>query len=618
MVFFKINNMIILILINFYTEKEMLSEARARLANTKGKKAKRKMREKQLEEARRLAALQKRRELKAAGIEAPKPKKKVKGIDYNKEIPFFKKPPPGFYEVNFDEDKKNQLEIDKVTLDQLEVKRKSEAKEEETKKLAKKKQKLMEKNLPLAIMQINKLNEPQQVQTRHKMMLPNPQLGEQELEELAKMEDQILQPSDLEEGTKVTKNLLQSYSATPTPARISMRTPLPSRTPAKEDTVLKEAQNLVALTTIQTPLLGGENPELHPSDFSSATPKPIQIQTPNILATPFREKTLGTKDSFSTPLRTPLRDKLTINNEEPINNEVLLSKKEEKERQKNLKKTLLEGLKSLPAPQNEYKIILPELPEESEEREKILTEEDESERIKKMERLQQEKEALKLRLRSQVLKRNLPRPILIPKSFSEFTSKAQDLFIKQAEELVRKEMINFIIYETMEYPFKQAKIKPVDLKFEEYTEDELEKAKKLVIEETNEIKKKFNIKDYSPEELEKAWLETHEEMMFVPSQKKFVRTSTSSKKDKIESFSSEFEIIRSKMSQEAQRAKKLENKIETYTKGYQTRAENLLKQIHQLFIQIDQSTIELECYKKLRENELKSIPKRIEVIFFFF
>jgi pre-mRNA-splicing factor CDC5/CEF1 len=50
-------------------EKEMLAEARARLANTKGKKAKRKAREKQLEEARRLASLQKRREMKAAGIE---------------------------------------------------------------------------------------------------------------------------------------------------------------------------------------------------------------------------------------------------------------------------------------------------------------------------------------------------------------------------------------------------------------------------------------------------------------------------------------------------------------------------------------------------------------------
>ena len=37
---------------DFVAELEMLSEARARLANTQGKKAKRKAREKQLEEAR--------------------------------------------------------------------------------------------------------------------------------------------------------------------------------------------------------------------------------------------------------------------------------------------------------------------------------------------------------------------------------------------------------------------------------------------------------------------------------------------------------------------------------------------------------------------------------------
>lgn len=48
-------------------EKEMLSEARARMANTRGKKAKRKAREKQLEEARRLASIQKKRELKVDG-----------------------------------------------------------------------------------------------------------------------------------------------------------------------------------------------------------------------------------------------------------------------------------------------------------------------------------------------------------------------------------------------------------------------------------------------------------------------------------------------------------------------------------------------------------------------
>ena len=64
------------------------AQARARLANTKGKKAKRKAREKQLEEAKRLAALQKRRELKAAGLTGGTKKRKRKLLDYRTEIPF--------------------------------------------------------------------------------------------------------------------------------------------------------------------------------------------------------------------------------------------------------------------------------------------------------------------------------------------------------------------------------------------------------------------------------------------------------------------------------------------------------------------------------------------------
>ncbi len=66
-----------------------------------GKKAKRKAREKQLEEARRLGALQKRRELRAAGIGvrrgAVSHNRRKRGVDYNAEIPFEKQPMPGFY-----------------------------------------------------------------------------------------------------------------------------------------------------------------------------------------------------------------------------------------------------------------------------------------------------------------------------------------------------------------------------------------------------------------------------------------------------------------------------------------------------------------------------------------
>jgi pre-mRNA-splicing factor CDC5/CEF1 len=72
--------------------------ARARLANTQGKKKKRKAREKHLEEARYSASLQKRRELRAAGIEIKHCGDRKRDADYNAEIPFEKLPAIGFYD----------------------------------------------------------------------------------------------------------------------------------------------------------------------------------------------------------------------------------------------------------------------------------------------------------------------------------------------------------------------------------------------------------------------------------------------------------------------------------------------------------------------------------------
>lgn len=51
----------------------------------------------------------------------------------------------------------------------------------------------------------------------------------------------------------------------------------------------QEAQNLMALTNVDTPLKGGLNTPLHESDFSGVTPQRQVVQTPNtVLSTPFR------------------------------------------------------------------------------------------------------------------------------------------------------------------------------------------------------------------------------------------------------------------------------------------------------------------------------------------
>jgi pre-mRNA-splicing factor CDC5/CEF1 len=94
-------------------EREMLSEARARLANTQGKKAKRKARERMLEETRRISQLQKRRELKAAGFNVSSvSKRKRNEFDYNADIPHEMAPQEGLYNVD---EEVQQNDVDRAT-----------------------------------------------------------------------------------------------------------------------------------------------------------------------------------------------------------------------------------------------------------------------------------------------------------------------------------------------------------------------------------------------------------------------------------------------------------------------------------------------------------------------
>lgn len=174
-----------------HVEKEMLSEARARLANTQGKKAKRKARERQLEEARRLAVLQKKRELKAAGI-IMRHKTKKKGMDYNADIPFEKKAAPGFYDTS-DEQARASVAPVGQTLRRLENKRKPEEEEAEKKK-RQRRGKDGEQNGPHQTKfvaardaQIQKLKEAESIGRRQKLVLPAAQVGEAELEEIVKI-----------------------------------------------------------------------------------------------------------------------------------------------------------------------------------------------------------------------------------------------------------------------------------------------------------------------------------------------------------------------------------------------------------------------------------------------
>lgn len=92
-------------------DEEMLAEAQARLGSNQGKKAKRKARERLLLELRRLALIQKKRDLRDQGLRVSLVRKrKTNEFNYNDDIPHEKIPEVGVYLVD-DEDEAAMREL---------------------------------------------------------------------------------------------------------------------------------------------------------------------------------------------------------------------------------------------------------------------------------------------------------------------------------------------------------------------------------------------------------------------------------------------------------------------------------------------------------------------------
>jgi len=622
-------------------ELEMLSEARARLANTQGKKAKRKAREKQLEEARRLAALQKRRELRAAGIQVKEKRRRKRGVDYNAEIPFEKKPAQGFYDTSQEAFNPDGPDFKRLRQQQLDGERRADKESRERKKDKDRMKKRKENDLPGAITSQTKFQEP--VKKRSKLVLPAPQISEAELEDVVKVgqASELARQQAEETGARdgASQALLNDYALTPTVS--NLRTP---RTPATQDNILQEAQNLMALTNVDTPLKGGLNTPLHNSDFSSVTPQRQIVATPNtVLSTPRGTATEGDGMTPSTsgrrggagqtPLNTPYRDKLSINAEDEY-----MDADYQQYQQKALQEDLKSGLAGLPTPRNDFEIVIPEN-EGGEEDGKgdegegyVEDQADLDERHQEEMRLERERE---LKKRSQSVQRDLPRPVDVNSSvLRPMNQPDQPLSeIQRAEELIKREMITMLHHDTVYTPTPQqqgitGKNKQPSQKFivsqaqhlafleshpyREVEEEEMEDAKTLLRQEMEFVKQKMGHGDLSLEAYTQVWEECYSQVLYLPSQNRYTRANLASKKDRIESLDKRLENNRSHMTKDAKRASKLEKKLKVLLGGYQSRAQGLIKQLHDVYEQTEQTHVELQTFQNLRQVEIGAIPKRLE------
>ncbi|KAI7805030.1 cell division cycle 5-like protein [Triplophysa rosa] len=623
-------------------ELEMLSEARARLANTQGKKAKRKAREKQLEEARRLAALQKRRELRAAGIDIQKKRKKKRGVDYNAEIPFAKKPAQGFYDTSMEQYDPLEPDFKRLRQQHLDGELRSEKEDHDRKKDRQKIKKKKESDLPSAILQTSGVSE--FTKKRSKLVLPAPQISDAELEEVVKLgqASEIARQTAEESGitNSASSALLSEYNLTN--SSMALRTP---RTPAAQDKILQEAQNLMALTNVDTPLKGGLNTPLHESDFSGVTPQRQVVQTPNtVLSTPFRTPSHGSEGMTPhggmtpkppvgvTPGRTPLRDKLSINTEEGgvDYSDPSFAKHLQRESREQLKL----GLMSLPLPKNDLEIVLPENAEreleEAEVDESFVEDAAEIELRKQAVRdAEKEKE---LRQRHTAVQKDLPRPSEVNETILRPQNVEPPLTdLQQAEEMIKKEMITMIHFDCLHHPFSDAQLKKnkgvgsnsnntdhvtyLDkTPYHKISEDELKKARELLLQEMEVVKHGMGHGDLSMEAYNQVWEECYSQVLYLPGQSRYTRANLASKKDRIESLEKKLEVNRGHMTTEAKRAAKMEKKMKILLGGYQSRSMGLLKQLSEVWDQVEQTHTELHTFEELKKQEDLAIPRRLEAL----
>ena len=624
-------------------EKEMLSEARARLANTRGKKAKRKAREKQLEEARRLAALQKKRELKAAGIDV-KEKIKNRGVDYSREVAFERRPAPGFFDVG-EEDKitrEIQEHFRPVTKEELEGKKRKDIEAELMKNDAQRSKMNERKNVPAAVARAMAANEAQMSVRRGKMMLPAPQVSDAELEMISRQGAGAMDVDGLEGGSEATRALIGDYA---TPARFATPMQTPARTPAVAggvNKIIQEAQNLARLQAGQTPLLGGENPELHPSDFSGVVPRASAIATPNPLAmaasgsggggrsiagiapTPGRGASGsgggggGVYPPGATP--TPMRDALGLNDKEAMLYEAG-TRQEEKLRAAVARNELRSGLGQLPAPKNEYQIAVPDLPEGldvDDDDDALMADgvEDAAERDARMKAARAAAIEAELKRRSQALQRGLPRPIALdemPTPRSENELKGLGV-AELAEELVNREVLALLQHDAQKYPLGAGQGSAKAAALERFADAELKAASELLTQEIATVRSSMGHESTSIDEYASTWESLIKDILFVPSHQRYMRGAALPVSERAAALQADFESVRKEMEREAKRAEKLEQKVGVVTGGLTTRQQRLGAEVEGTMKEVVAAEIELKCFQALHEQEQRAAPDRMEAL----
>ncbi|KAH7165527.1 pre-mRNA splicing factor component-domain-containing protein [Dactylonectria macrodidyma] len=583
-------------------EKEMLSEARARLANTQGKKAKRKARERQQEESRRLAALQKRRELKTAGINVKVTTRKKGEMDYNADIPFEKKALTGFYdtseELATNEQQRQAFDPRKQQL--AANKRKGDEDEENNRKRRKNDKDGASESHKAALKagQLQKIREAEQSSKRRGLVLPAPQVSEGELEDIVKM-GKMGEAANIrarESENDATRGLVSTYSTLNSNAPI--RTP---KAPEQDDHIANEIRNIRALNDTQSALLGGENTPLHQGSastgFDGIAPRKQTMATPNPMATPLRGANGATpRQPGQTPMRTP-RDTFALNQDDGMSM-VSATPRDIRMRDLATRNQLRSGLSSLPKPKDtEWELDIPEEQKEAMQLEDVV-EEDAEERDRRERQRREAEEALEFRRRTQVMQRDLPRPVLV--DLNDLLKKASTL-TDTAEALIAREAAALLASDAMQYPLPGSQVKGAPRALPYFDDDSLAQARLLILSETKPIPKL--------EDIQSAFDARASSSLLLG-----LGCYNDDEEEEGVAMRVAFDSVQESIMASAEQGVKLEKKLSLHLGGYQKRQKMLKDKVGDASEALEKARVALSGFKALAISEDVVIERRLTAL----
>jgi pre-mRNA-splicing factor CDC5/CEF1 len=599
----------------------MLSEARARLANTMGKKAKRKARERQMEETKRMASILKRRDMTDTTITAKQRKKWRNQMDYTADIPFHKTVPIGFHDIS-EEMAKEDFEKRTLIAQSLEkeAKRKLQQEEADNQQGGQQKQKQAKtsEDISSAALQAIKEAEEMSLASRKKLVLPAPQMSDSELQEILKIGKtgsaaKALVESAASYSQDFSKGLLAEYDNSI--ATSSFRTPMQ---PANEDNLKMQARNLKAMTESQTPLLGDSVSLEGNIEFKGATPKNAVLATPNPMAVHLTPK-IHADGGNSTPRiqgssisRTPLRDQMGINqagssrsefgDDSSVAGTPRATSGVAGSHQQSIMRSQLKSLFSeLPKPKNDFEVVIPDQPSKKAKGVGIV---DDSETVMAREEAARlEEEAREFRKRSSAVQRDLPRPSVI--SIKKTNDAVQNLILEETERMMS--------FDAVKFPYPGQRPVSFDIKsFQEYSEEDLNAAAALIDQELIEIEKTLKRMDFCAA-IEAQYDSLHSEYLYVPKPKpRYVHLPSLSDQEKVEIYSILIENYRELIKHDSIMAQKLEQKANILFGGYEAKCEAYSRQIIEVYKDLEDAEIEYNSFLMLKQMEEEAIPIRLE------